>query len=384
MSEDDLKDYAFLYIPQFLPLDFNSILFTELTIEQPGNLTKWIFSAKYLGDEEKRTKYPTLRLYRGIKGNSQQLFGFMNSQPVPTNHTNIYECYIKPPFPVQAGDYIGFTLPKNAKLLLSIILNYGSAGGDTLGGAGVIDGIPLVTLEIGNLFITHLHYDVIICFSCFTSEPLPVTTVTSTPSISISMSASTYTTNSIAQSPSSDNNRPKNTGDPASSSDNTGAIVGAIVGLILAVILVLVVALLLVIVLRKKKHNVKVKGPIVTVSDANSHVPMDNPVYSGIAMPVVYCGMSITLSNLGTFPNFLSQGVPQSLAGKLQWNQNIKHLHYQPLLLQLLLLCMKFWIMYMVVLLGNQNMSNRLIIHPITLHYKMFTVQLTNTAEVTL
>ena len=126
--------------------------------------------------------------------------------------------------------------------------------------------------------------------------------------------------------------------DPESSSDSTGAIVGAIVGLIIAVILVLVIALLLVIVLRKKKEKKSVKEKEGTVGDANSHVPMDNPVYSGIAMLVVLWYVD-NFVNSWHFPDSLSQGVPQILAGKVWMNQSIKHLHHQPLLL---LQCMRF------------------------------------------
>ena len=257
----------------------------QLIIKQPGDLVKWIFIAK---KGEGNTEYPSLRVYRrDMEGNFRRVPNLSSSEPVLTNYTNVYECIIDTRFQVQAGDIIGLDLPENARLLLSIILNHGSVGGESLRGNRLIDGLPLVTLEIGNsTFIIHLHYDVIICY--FTLDPLPITIVRSTPSLFMSMSA-TYTTQQPSPTDITDPENtadPENTTDPESSSDNTGAIVGAIVGLIIAVILVLVIALLLVIVLRKKKekHSVKEKGTVVTNSDANSHVPMDNPVYSGIAI----------------------------------------------------------------------------------------------------
>ena len=313
-------------------LDNDRIYFTQLIIEQPGDLVKWIFIAK---NGEGKTKYPSLTVHRMMNGVLQREFNSMSFQPFLTNYTNVYECIIDPPFQVQAKDIIGLDLPNhvNARLLLSFILNHGSVGGESLRGNGSIDGLPLVTVEIGNsTFISYIF--IMMCY--FTSDPLPVTIVRSTPSLSMSMSA-TYTIDPTQQPSPPDITDPA---DPESSSDSTGAIVGAIVGLIIAVILVLVIALLLVIVLRKKKEkkSVKEKGTVVTNSDANSHVPMDNPVYSGIAMLVVLWYVD-NFVNTWHFPDSLSQGVPQILADKVWMNQSIKHPHHQPLLL---LLCMRF------------------------------------------
>ena len=114
----------------------------QLIIKQPGNLVKWTFIAK---KGEGNTEYPSLRVYR----NSRSVPISSCSEPVLTNYTNVYECIIDTPFLVQAGDIIGFDLPGNARLLLSIILNYGSAGGESLRRGQIVEGLPLVTLEIG-------------------------------------------------------------------------------------------------------------------------------------------------------------------------------------------------------------------------------------------
>ena len=122
----------------------------QLIIKQPGDLVKWTFIAKNV---EGNTEYPSLFVHRG----SQRVFNSMSFQPFLTNYTNVYECIIDTPFQVQAGDIIGLDLPRNARLLLSIILNHGSFGGMSLRHGQTVEGLPLVTLEIGiSTFISYI------------------------------------------------------------------------------------------------------------------------------------------------------------------------------------------------------------------------------------
>ena len=143
VSEDELMDLASLYIPTFCYIDNDIILFTELRITQPGYLVKWVFATDLLEGVE----YPALQMYRNL----QRVIA-TNSEPSRTIYPNVYESIIDPPFLVQAGDIVGFGLPENARLSLIIILNYGSVGGESLRGNGMVDGLPLVSLGIGIMY----------------------------------------------------------------------------------------------------------------------------------------------------------------------------------------------------------------------------------------
>ena len=113
------------------------VYFTDLKVTQPGYLVKWTFTADLLEGVE----YPTLDMYRVVMNvNYQGVIALAISEPFRT---------IDPPFLVQAGDIVGFDLPENARLSLIIILNYGSVGGVSLRRGQIVDGLPLVSLEIG-------------------------------------------------------------------------------------------------------------------------------------------------------------------------------------------------------------------------------------------
>ena len=146
MSEDDLMELASLYIPTFDYIDNDIILFTELQITQPGNLVKWTFAADLLYG----VQHPTLVIYRENNGRLERLVDLaISHQPLPTNYSNVYESIIKLHAPVQAGDVVGLELPENARLMLVFLLNYGSVGGKSLQDNGLVDGLPLVSLDIG-------------------------------------------------------------------------------------------------------------------------------------------------------------------------------------------------------------------------------------------
>ena len=137
LSEDDLIRWASPYIPTFNYIE-DIILFTQLQIIQPGYLVKWTFVADLL----KGVEYPALAMYR----NSMRVIVTI-SEPLRTNYSNVYESIIDPPFSVQAGDIVGLDLPENARLSLIIILNYGSVGGVSLRGNGLVDGYHLSPLR---------------------------------------------------------------------------------------------------------------------------------------------------------------------------------------------------------------------------------------------
>ena len=153
VSEDDLMELANFYIPAFVYIDNEIILFTELQITQPGHLVKWTFAAHLLDGVE----YPSLAIYRGIMYHFQRITTLTITKPFHTIYSNMYESVIDPPIPVQAGDIVGLVLPGNARLSLIFLLNNESVGGESLRGNGPVDGIPLVSLDIGMQFLFGVH-----------------------------------------------------------------------------------------------------------------------------------------------------------------------------------------------------------------------------------
>ena len=149
LSEDALREKASLYIPFFQYLNGDRVIFPDLNIRQAGYLVKWTFAAEYLGTGE---EYPRLLVYGERDGNFQLLPIEQCSHPTLTFYPNVYECIIEPPFQVQTGDIIDLDLPstQSAQLLLGILHNYGSVGGDSIlpGSGDLIEGLPLITLKI--------------------------------------------------------------------------------------------------------------------------------------------------------------------------------------------------------------------------------------------
>ena len=136
-----------MYIPTFKYLEDDKAIFSDLTINQDGHLVKWTFIAKHLGQGG---EYPSLQLYRNVGGNRKYVPGLNHSAPMPTIYPNVYESIIENPLLVYAGDIIGFNLPsvENAQLLFAVLLNYGSFGGGSILSGELIEGLPLVSLEI--------------------------------------------------------------------------------------------------------------------------------------------------------------------------------------------------------------------------------------------
>ena len=143
LSEADLREKTALFIPNFVLVDSNGV-FDHLTIIQDGNLTKWTFTAEDLGIG--RTGYPELRIVRDL-----QLVPMLSgSTAVSTLYPNVYEVIADPPLPVKTGDFVYLILPSisTARLLLSFVLT-GSPPGVSLDTGEDIEGLPLITLEIG-------------------------------------------------------------------------------------------------------------------------------------------------------------------------------------------------------------------------------------------
>ena len=152
MSEDDLREKAALYIPNFVEVEDDLILFLHLNITQDGYLVKWIFTAEDLGQGEGRTQYPQLKIVRS----DFVLQPLQGSDPVPTDYSNVYEFTLASPMQVQAGYTITLQLPPitSARLLLSFVRNSGPPGERVLGKRDIqpVEGregdLPLVTLDI--------------------------------------------------------------------------------------------------------------------------------------------------------------------------------------------------------------------------------------------
>ena len=121
------------------------ILYYHLPIIRDGYLTKWTFTAVDLGIG--RTGYPLLRIQDMVTLDFVIING---SAAVSTLYPNVYEVTVAPPLPVEAGDFISLVLPSvsTARLLLTFILT-GSPPGLSLATEEEIEGLPLITLEIG-------------------------------------------------------------------------------------------------------------------------------------------------------------------------------------------------------------------------------------------
>ena len=152
LSEDDVRERTAQFIPNFIQLENDCLLYPHLNITQDGYLTKWTFAAEDLGQGHER---PVLNIYRfndmGIPVLNNTLPG---SNTLLTVYPNVFEYTVDPPLSVLAGHFIGLDLPPDttARLLLSFILNNSPPGESLVNfdvNNGNIDGLPLVTLEIG-------------------------------------------------------------------------------------------------------------------------------------------------------------------------------------------------------------------------------------------
>ena len=126
----------------------NELLYEHLTITQDGYLVKWTFTGVELGLGE---ECPKLRIYRNEIEQSTPLEPPpQSSAAVSTLYPNVYNVTVAPPFPVRSGYLISLVLPSvtTARLLLTFILT-GSPPGESLDTGEDIEGLPLITLEIG-------------------------------------------------------------------------------------------------------------------------------------------------------------------------------------------------------------------------------------------
>lgn len=117
-------------------------------------MVKWIFAAEDLGVG---TEWPVIRFYRG----GENLYNFSSlqgSDAVSTTSPNVYELIVDPPTPIYAGDFIALDLPpvNSVRLLLSFILNDDPPGESIEGDSEFVEGLPLITLEIGMVYIIML------------------------------------------------------------------------------------------------------------------------------------------------------------------------------------------------------------------------------------
>ena len=124
------------------------LLYDHLTITQDGYLVKWTFIGVELGLGE---ECPELLIYKHDIVQPRPLEpSLQSSTAVSTLYPNVYNVTVAPPFPVRSGDFISLILPPvtTARLLLTFILT-GSPPGFNLDAGEDIEGLPLITLEIG-------------------------------------------------------------------------------------------------------------------------------------------------------------------------------------------------------------------------------------------
>ena len=133
----------------------------------------WTFVARDVGEGE---EYPQLYFVIGF-----QLKFIQNINCSETPHPNVYECSVTPE-PVEAGDFIGVSLPplSNARLLLSFILNGAPPGESLLTGGNLLQGLPFITLGVGKSPLATLNY-----VTYPSTVPLPSSTQTPSSVVSI-------------------------------------------------------------------------------------------------------------------------------------------------------------------------------------------------------
>ena len=99
----------------------------ELKFTASGLLTKWIFAAQYTTIFN--SLYPQFRVWRKTGSTFTAVEGTISSSYLPSRSTflNVYEYFLDPPVPVEAGDFVGMVVPnsKDARLRLSIIRGIG-------------------------------------------------------------------------------------------------------------------------------------------------------------------------------------------------------------------------------------------------------------------
>ena len=151
LSEDDLRERTAQFIPNFIQLENDFIFYPHLNITQDGYLTKWTFAAEDLGQGHER---PVLDIFRFDEFYIPEIYNTLpGSNALLTVYPNVFEYTVDPPLSLQAGDFIGLDLPPEptTRLLLSFILNNSSHGESVRNfdvNNGIVDGLPLVTLEI--------------------------------------------------------------------------------------------------------------------------------------------------------------------------------------------------------------------------------------------
>ena len=152
LSEDNVRERTAQFIPNFIQLENDHILYPQLNIIQDGYLTKWTFAAEDLGQGHER---PDLLVYRvnDITSFPVIINTLPGSNALLTVYPNVFEYTVDPPLSLQARDVIGLDLPPDttARLLLSFILNDSPPGVSLVNfdvDNGNVDGLPLVTLEI--------------------------------------------------------------------------------------------------------------------------------------------------------------------------------------------------------------------------------------------
>ena len=99
----------------------------ELKFTTSGLLTKWIFAAQYT--TILNSAYPHFQVWRKTGSTFTAVEGTITSSSLPSRSTflNVYEYFLEPPVPVEAGDFVGMVVPgsNDGRLKLSIIRGVG-------------------------------------------------------------------------------------------------------------------------------------------------------------------------------------------------------------------------------------------------------------------
>ena len=167
--------YALRGIPPLqtgMKKDFNNkqLIFPSIRFTCSGEVVKWIMAGKW-NNQEDRDEFPELQIWRSSGDSTYLKEGSTVISSVTSEEDDgMYEFPVAPPLPFQPGDILGLRQPHGGRDGVSRLQVRYDNGGDSvyygtranrnndvfdISGSGVM-GIPLVTVEIGKLWVS-LH-----------------------------------------------------------------------------------------------------------------------------------------------------------------------------------------------------------------------------------
>ena len=232
-------------------------LFTRLSFQAPGNISRFIFAANRSGSNTNAGEYPQVDIWRqGEDGTFTRQFATTAREPLRlSGELNMYE--YKEPFQYLAGDFLGVYQPLNSVLSIGFQESASSSGYrieisgnipemySSDGDKESINYIPVLTVEAQELSLP--------------SATTPIATATTTPSTKPTDATARMTDTVVTEETASENTVTTIAAETGANAFMdviiiAGAVVGGIIGILLFLILALVVFLL---VMKRRKKTFK-------------------------------------------------------------------------------------------------------------------------------